>query len=126
MTRRGNPLAIALHALLLAATLAMQAAVPHGWMVESDRHGRVSVVICHVEAMRSMSHHGGDHAANEGAQGKQCVFAGLNAGGYVPPGPVDLPLPTLALAAFDTTRARALAPATPRSLPPARGPPPTV
>ena len=112
--------------LLLAATLLMQAAVPHGWMVETDAHGDVRVILCDAGALAPKAHHDGKHSKNEAAQGKTCVFAGLNAGGFAPPDPVDLPLPQLALAAYDKTRARALDPVTPRPLPPARAPPVTA
>lgn len=110
--------------LLVAVALLLQAATPQGWMLGENASGSITIEICNsdqqlVIPMRDQTpaHEDDDSAA------KVCAFAGLQHAGIDNDPNLSLPLPSLALAAYDAVRERALSPDTPRFLPPARGPP---
>ena len=123
MTSRRRPFTSnAFCLLLLAAALVMRALLPGGVMIESDRGGPLVVTICNSGMTMTIPVKQDAPAPDDGQdQGEPCAFAG-HAAADLPPAQY-VPLPQLAAAAYDATRAQALSPDSPRLLPPATGPP---
>lgn len=115
--------------LLIAAALMLRIAVPQGYMLDQNAAGGIEVSLCNSAGTWVIPMKDGqpqDDKQDEGVSDRACSFAGHSA----PVTPADngavLPLPQLALAAFDAVRERALSPVSVRILPPARAPPVTV
>lgn len=126
MIRRFSPPRNALCLLLIAAALMMRAMLPGGYMLDQNRAGDVVVSLCNSDIQLVIPMKDDAPASDEGGRDQPCAFASL-ADSATPPDPMARPaLPHLAQAAYDATRARAMAPALRHDLPPATGPPLTV
>lgn len=112
--------------LLLALALVVRVFVPQGMMVQQDEAGFVEIAICNSDATWKLPV-SPERAPPDPAKADSghCLFAG-HAAGDAPPETPALALPQLASAAYDATRAQALASTFRRPAPPARAPPPTV
>ncbi len=124
MTARFPSLYNAAAMLLVAVALLLQAVTPQGWMMSEDASGTIAIEVCNSDQQLVIPLKGKapSHQDEDGAN-KVCAFAGLQHAGIDNDPNLSLPLPSLALAAFDATREQALSPDSPRFLPPARGPP---
>ncbi len=112
--------------LLLTAALMMAALLPGGTMIAQDRSGDLVVAICNSDQTLVIPMKPDAPASDKGDKGEPCAFASL-ADNATPSDPMARPpLPQLAQAAYNATRARALSPTTRSTLPPATGPPLTV
>jgi hypothetical protein len=109
--------------LLIAAALLLRAALPQGWMLETDGAGDVTIAMCNSDMTVTIPFKPGHAPKEDGDEGGPCAFAGHQTAATPPDGLVPLPLPLLAPAAYDATRAQALSPESPHYLPPATGPP---
>lgn len=110
--------------LLIAAVLLLRAAIPQGWMIDTQAAGGVTIAMCNSDMTVTIPFKPG-HAPKQqdDDRGEPCAFAGHQSAATPPEGLAPLPLPQLALAAYDATRARALSPESAPNLPPATGPP---
>lgn len=110
--------------LLVAAALLLQAVMPHGYMLGEDASGGIAVEICNSDQVLiiPVKDAGPSHDDRE-APAKVCAFSGLQDNGTANDPNLRLPLPQLALAAYDAVRQQALSPDTLADLPPATGPP---
>ncbi len=110
--------------LLVAVALFLQAAVPQGWMMDSDASGAITIEVCNSDQQLviPLKDDAPTHQDNDSAA-KTCAFAGMQHAGIDNDPNLGLPLPSPALAAYDAVREQALSPDRPASLPPATGPP---
>jgi len=108
--------------LLIAAALLVRAAVPQGWMVE-QAGGGVAITLCNSDAQITIPMKPGHQPADADAHEKTCGYAAHQAAATPPDGLALPPLPQLAAAAYDATRAAAQDPARINPAPPATGPP---
>ena len=102
----------------------MRAALPQGYMPERSDSGAIAVKICgsydvHLIPLK----HGSDPAKQRQNAEPPCAFAGLASPGLPPALELDLPPRKIARANFGTPAVAQPPLATPRFLPPARGPP---
>lgn len=109
--------------LLMAMALLVRAAIPQGWMVENDAAGGVTIAMCNSDMTVTIPFKPGHAPKQDSDRGEPCAFAGHQSAATPPDGLAPLPLPLLAPAAYDATRAQALSPETAPNLPPATGPP---
>lgn len=109
--------------LLIAAALLLRAALPQGWMIESDTAGGVAIAMCNSDMTVTIPYKPGHAPKEDGDGGEPCAFAGHQTAATPPDGLAPLPLPLVAPAAYDATRAQALSRETAPNLPPATGPP---
>lgn len=124
MTARFSSLRNAAAMLLVAVALLLQAVTPQGWMMGEDASGTITIEVCNSDQQLVIPLKGKTPAhQDDDSASKACAFAGLQHAGIDNDPNLSLPLPSLALAAYDGVREQALAPETPRFLPPARGPP---
>jgi hypothetical protein len=113
--------------LLIAAALLVRAAIPQGWMIENQAAGGITIAVCNSDMTVTIPFKPG-HAPKQqdDNKGDPCAFAGHQSAATPPDGLAPLPLPLLAPAAYDATRAHALSPESAPNLPPATGPPVTA
>lgn len=125
MMVQGNSWRNAVWSLLLVAALSVRILVPQGYMIEADQNAEITITLCNTDGtwVIPMKETGGGHEDDADHGAKACSFSGHTADASAPDGTAHLPLPQLAEAVFDATRAAALAPDALHYLPPARGPP---
>lgn len=107
--------------LLIAAALMMRALMPGGTMISAERGGELAITICNSDMMLVIPIKEKSPSTEDDDQQQPCALAG-NALADTPPD-LFMPLPQLAAATYDATRAAAISPDAPRFLPPATGPP---
>ena len=108
--------------LLIAAALLVRAVVPQGWMVE-QHGGGIAISVCNSAEQVVIPMKRDGQPTDDAAHGKACGYAAHSVAATPPDALALPPLPQLAAAVWDATRATAQSPARTNPLPPATGPP---